>query len=222
MPSKTLASTFSLIRDRKEFTIGNMSAISYYPDGARYLPHSGWNHGPLLPGVGAKYLVFSYSTPIAWIDDLGRAVFCPQTFSHSTSRHMGYARQALGNDPCTTKALAAKRATRDRKEERIVRKWREEVEYERKETKRENARQEREHRKAQAEQERLLAEEVAREKALLDAEVQAAIASVVSGTPMPPALLGVEGEVEAMQSIAEVMRTRDATDRRVITRTSRA
>lgn len=222
MPSKTLASTLDLIRERKEFAIGNVSATSHYPDGAKRQPFQGRNHGPLLPGVGVKYLVFSYNTPIAWIDDLGRAVFCPQTFSRSTSRHMGYARRALENDPCTTKALAAKRTTRDRKEERIVRKWREGVEYERKETRRENARQERERRRERAEEERLLAEERAREKALLDAEVQAAIDSLTTGAPMPPAILGVEGEVEAMQSIAEVMRTRNATDRRVITRTSRA
>ena len=81
---------------------------------------------------------------------------------------------------------------------------------------------ERARRREDAESERLLAEERAREKARLDAEVQAAIDSPTKGTPMPPAILGVEGEVEVMRSIAEVMCTRDATDRRVITRTSRA
>ena len=121
-----------------------------------------------------------------------------------------------------TKALAAKRDTRDRKEEKLVRKWREEKEYERKEERREAARRERARRREDAESERLLAEERAREKARLDAEVQAAIDSLTKGTPMPPAILGVEGEVEVMRSIAEVMCTRDATDRRVITRTSRA
>lgn len=226
MPSKTLADSVELIRQRKDFKIGNIEGRAFakpdYPNGLTYRPQRGWNTGPLFVPIGARYVLFSYYTPVAWIDDLGRAVFCPQTFSPSTSRHMHYFRAALVDDPCTTKALAAKRDTRDRKEEKLVRKWREEKEYERKEERREAARRERARRREVAESERLLAEERAREKARLDTEVQAAIDSLTKGTPMPPAILGVEGEVEAMQSIAEAMRTRDATDRRVITRTSRA
>ena len=226
MPSKTLADSVELIRQRKDFQIGNIMGKAFakpdYPNGLTSRPQRGWNAGPLFVPRGARYVLFSYYTPVAWIDDLGRAVFCPQTFSSSTTRHMSYFRAALMDDPCTTKALAAKRDTRDRKEEKLVRKWREEKEYERKEERREAARRERARRREVAESERLLAEERAREKARLDTEVQAAIDSLTKGTPMPPAILGVEGEVEAMQSIAEAMRTRDATDRRVITRTSRA
>lgn len=226
MPSKTLADSVELIRERKDFQIGNIMGEAFtkpnYPNGLNYRIHPGWNKGPLFVPLGARYVLYSYRTPIAWIDDLGRAVFCPQTFSTSTTRHMGYFRAALRDDPCTTKALAAKRDTRDRKEEKLVRKWREEKEYERKEERREAARRERARRREDAESERLLAEERAREKARLDAEVQAAIDSLTKGTPMPPVVLGIEGEIEAMQSVADVMRTRNATDRRVITRTSRA
>jgi hypothetical protein len=76
----------ALIRARKAFTIGNVSATSHYPDGVPSTPYKGMNR-LMWPQPGALYIIYSYTTPIAWIDQWGRAKRTPQRFSTTTSRH---------------------------------------------------------------------------------------------------------------------------------------
>lgn len=41
------------------------------------------------------YVVYSYATPIAWADEQGRKGFTGESYSPTTSRHMGIARRGL-------------------------------------------------------------------------------------------------------------------------------
>lgn len=77
----------ALIAARKAFDIGNMSATTHYPHGIGFTPSKGQNN-VMWPVTRALYIVYSYSTPIAWIDQYGRAKRTPQHFSVTTSKHM--------------------------------------------------------------------------------------------------------------------------------------
>lgn len=94
MPRYTLRDVPTLVAARKAFDAGNVSAVSYYqPDiygRQRGLGDEvrGQNRY-VWPKAGALYLVYSYSTPIAWIDEFGIARRSPQNFSVTTSRHQG-------------------------------------------------------------------------------------------------------------------------------------
>jgi hypothetical protein len=48
-----------------------------------------------LAADAPTYVVFSYSTPIAWVAADGRAVIPPVSYSNSTSKHQNYARHGL-------------------------------------------------------------------------------------------------------------------------------
>ena len=117
---RTLNDAAAWIAERKPFDCGNMSARSYP---APVHIHPGWN-SMLRPGP-VVYAVFSYSTPIGWIDDLGRAVVPPETHSNSTSRHQGIVRCALKGDPVEGKRVEKARVKRDEEEMDIIERWHE-------------------------------------------------------------------------------------------------
>lgn len=189
---RTLRDVGQAIKERRDFTVGNVSAKRFtnglpeYATGPR-----GWTNPSLpTPEAGARYIVWSYGTPIGWIDRHGVAYVTPENFSVSTSRHVSIVSSALTDDEGGRKCdkeRARKRyakirseylaeAARQRAERKaIMQRYR-----------REDARRERE------------------EARKFQAESEAAIASIVQGTPMPPVVLGIEGEVEAIESILAV------------------
>jgi hypothetical protein len=77
----------ALIKARKPFKAGEMSATRHYHTGGiSYTPNKGWNT-VMWPTTGALYIIYSFDTPIAWIDAYGRAKRSPQWYSQRTSRH---------------------------------------------------------------------------------------------------------------------------------------
>jgi hypothetical protein len=49
----------------------------------------------LLADGRIRYTVYSYATPIAWVDADGKATVPDAYYSRTTSRHQGIAREAL-------------------------------------------------------------------------------------------------------------------------------
>lgn len=210
MPRITLAQAGPLIAKREVFDAGNLYSRSFYGS-LNGSGHLGAGRNSILhPGCGMLYVVYYYSTPIGWIDDLGRAVIPPEKHSVSTSRHQGIVSRYLKDDPCATKKLAAKRATRDKAEAKIISDFFDRM-----------AKEQREARNAEARYRRMLKREALEAERQREREVAEAIASITFGpaSESGPILLGVEGEEDAMLSIARDAYTRDAKIPRVITRT---
>lgn len=85
---------------------GNSMSGYFFSDGAYGIQPGRGNESP--PN-GSIYIVWSYGTPIAWIDQVGRAYRVPHKFSVTTSKHQSILhtlkdltskdRERLGLDP---------------------------------------------------------------------------------------------------------------------------
>lgn len=64
---------------------GNSVRGVYFEGGVKHPIHRG--QAEVGPPAGSIYIVWSYLTPIAWIDGLGKAVRPAQKFSRTTTRH---------------------------------------------------------------------------------------------------------------------------------------
>lgn len=89
-----MADAYTNLRDTPDkiaklqtFHGNNMRGQFFGRGGARYSPDRGI--GREAPPQGSIYVVWSYATPIAWIDNVGRAHRVPEKFSVSTSKHQG-------------------------------------------------------------------------------------------------------------------------------------
>lgn len=205
-----------LIARREEFDASALWARSFYDQtwvdehgrtrqGTDRPPDRGYNN-VLWPEVGVKYVVFSYATPIAWIDKDGVAVVTPQRFSQTTSaRHQNKLwkfRDDLGGN------VRARASARERYQ-RVIDGYHARKADEARQAKNERARLQRKY-------ERELREEAKRR----EQDEQAAIRSIANGLPPDEVTLyHVEGEREAIDSILSSRGTRHAKRRRVTTRT---
>lgn len=97
---RTLSDAPALIAAREPFVIGALSGVSHYPNGLAFPPNKGWNT-VVWPRTGVLYIVYSFYTPIAWIDQWGRAKRSPEKFSQRTARHQGLL-YTLKDDPKIT------------------------------------------------------------------------------------------------------------------------
>ena len=114
---RTLGDIPALIAKREAFTIGNMYA-RVHAAGHNGSPYRGWNAVD-WPRNGCTYIVYSYQTPIAWIDEFGRAIHTRQHFSNTTSRHIGYT-YTLESDP----KIRGRKRDRDRLDREADERWR--------------------------------------------------------------------------------------------------
>lgn len=98
------------LRLYKRFNSGNFWAEEY-PGGCERVSNQ---RGTYDPPRDSTYVVYSYLTPIAWVEGCGRAVFSPEHFSPSTSQHQHLARYALKNRPDGDEKEIARRVEADR------------------------------------------------------------------------------------------------------------
>lgn len=82
------------IHARHDFVASNFSGRAF-PEGTRAHTSSGW--GSESPPPGCTYVIWSYDTPIAWVDGKGCAHLIVESFSVTTSAHQSAAR-ALTHD----------------------------------------------------------------------------------------------------------------------------
>lgn len=200
--------TPELMRARKDFKIGNMSGQRFYEcsyAGDRGITHpgligigGGWNT-ELTPETGVLYAVYSYETPIGWIDNLGRAVIPREHHSHSTSRHQGLVRWGLKDDPKPDGVTQEMRDARTAEEQAIYAAIDEKARLRRNQHDRET----RDYKRALKESARIAA---LTEKAAID--------SILNGPAKGPLLLGVDGEKEAIRSIMRASVTREKSPHR--------
>lgn len=91
---KTLANAEEAIKNRQPFTLRDTLSASEGWDGR-------FEHLPLdlrEQVIDAKYVVYSYRTPIAWIDAAGAAHVPDVGYSPTTSQHQYLAADALSVD----------------------------------------------------------------------------------------------------------------------------
>lgn len=83
--------TYTALRDipskiaNLETFVGNSMEGTFFPYGTT--SHISRGMGDEAPPLGSVYVVWSYATPIAWIDNLGRAYRVSRKFSVTTSKH---------------------------------------------------------------------------------------------------------------------------------------
>jgi hypothetical protein len=92
----------SLIAARQDFQGSNMNGV-HYPDGCPRID-MGWgvdsdaSESDVRVPEGSRYVIWSYQTPIAWIDPDGFAVIPARTYSRTTNRHQSIVHSALRHD----------------------------------------------------------------------------------------------------------------------------
>jgi hypothetical protein len=89
----TIRDAHRFIAAREDFDCGNLYGGNNpyrFPTG--YMPNE-WVRRYRLDNP--TYVVYSYGTPIAWVADDGREVVPYVTYSVSTTRHQGQARQGM-------------------------------------------------------------------------------------------------------------------------------
>lgn len=74
------------VRNLESFT-GNSLRGEAFPGGIGYKPS--WGRGSYGPYKDAVYIVWSYGTPVLWVDGRGKVNRTPEKFSVTTSKHMG-------------------------------------------------------------------------------------------------------------------------------------
>lgn len=88
------------MRKQQDFRASALSGNNRVLDGVHYAPTLG-----RLPdeyrasAMTARYVVFSYETPIAWVDATGAWVQPPTRYSVTTSKHQGVVRRVTGIRP---------------------------------------------------------------------------------------------------------------------------
>jgi hypothetical protein len=82
------------VRNREEFTAGNVSGHSYAFYGFGYLPDE-FKNAFAADANQIDYVVYSYRTPIAWHTTDGRWTIPAVRYSASTSRQQNAVRRAL-------------------------------------------------------------------------------------------------------------------------------
>lgn len=73
------------IRNLEDFN-GNSVSGKAYPGGIGYQPD--WGRASAGPGRDAVYIVWSYATPVLWVDGVGKVHRTKEKFSVTTSKHM--------------------------------------------------------------------------------------------------------------------------------------
>lgn len=86
------------IQARLPWDLNSMSASYHGEEGVAYGLNGGWNTY-LTPQKGTRYVIYSYATPIAWIDDVGLVVMPHNSHSNTTGKHQNHVRRWLRDDP---------------------------------------------------------------------------------------------------------------------------
>lgn len=73
------------VRNLEDFT-GNSLRGEFFPNGTPINFYMG--RTKYVVPAGSLYVVYSYDTPIAWIDNKGKAFITDEKFSVTTSKHM--------------------------------------------------------------------------------------------------------------------------------------
>lgn len=85
MSYTSLRNVSEKVRNLKSFT-GNSLRGEAFPGGIGYQPD--WGRASDGPGPDAVYIVWSYWTPVLWVDGTGMVHRTKEKFSVTTSKHM--------------------------------------------------------------------------------------------------------------------------------------